>query len=91
MTLAFTAQKPEVPELNMRVVSLSPTFAGRDLTASRLKSHIEGTPLALTQTPAYTFAKLGASGSMRNQKSDAALSPDPTHKTVTLCPSSSAY
>ena len=27
------AQKPPVPKLNMRVVSLSPTFAGRDLTA----------------------------------------------------------
>jgi len=31
--LSSGAQKPVVPEMNIRVISLSPTFAGRDLTA----------------------------------------------------------
>src|SRR4029453_7871747 len=31
---------PRVPVLKLRVVSLSPTFAGRDLTWCRLKSHM---------------------------------------------------
>src|SRR6266478_10058074 len=34
------AANPRVPVLKLRVVSLSPTFAGRDLTWCRLKSHI---------------------------------------------------
>src|SRR5215813_3651003 len=34
------AANPRVPVLKLRVVSLSPTFAGRDLTWCRLKSHM---------------------------------------------------
>src|SRR5207244_4909386 len=34
------AANPHVPVLKLRVVSLSPTFAGRDLTWCKLKSHM---------------------------------------------------
>src|SRR5258708_34553197 len=34
------AANPHVPVLKLWVVSLSPTFAGRDLTLCRLKSHM---------------------------------------------------
>src|SRR5262249_48044642 len=34
------AANPHVPVLKLRVVSLSPTVAGRDLTLCRLKSHM---------------------------------------------------
>src|SRR5215510_15396489 len=34
------AANPRVPVLKLRVLSLSPTFAGRDLTWCRLKSHM---------------------------------------------------
>src|SRR6266436_7545740 len=34
------AANPHVPVMKLWVVSLSPTFAGRDLTLCRLKSHI---------------------------------------------------
>src|SRR5215475_8667358 len=34
------AANPRVPVLKLQVVSLSPTFAGRDLTWCRLKSHM---------------------------------------------------
>src|SRR5215467_9464840 len=34
------AENPHVPVLKLRVVSLSPTVAGRDLTLCRLKSHM---------------------------------------------------
>jgi hypothetical protein len=42
-TATFTsscAANPRVPVPKLCVVSLSPTFAGRDLTLWRLKSHI---------------------------------------------------
>src|SRR5436190_21053511 len=46
-----TAAKPRVMELlNWVVTSLSPTFAGRDATLCRLKSHIGDTPLLRTTT-----------------------------------------
>src|SRR5215471_5652823 len=35
-----SAANPHVPVLKLWVVSLSPTFAGRDLTLCRLKSHM---------------------------------------------------
>src|SRR5437899_7160188 len=34
------AANPRVPVLKLQLVSLSPTFAGRDLTWCRLKSHM---------------------------------------------------
>src|SRR5437870_7668538 len=34
------AANPHVPVMKLWVVSLSPTFAGRDLTLCRLKSHM---------------------------------------------------
>src|SRR6266404_1211131 len=37
---AIEAANPHVPVLKLWVVSLSPTFAGRDLTLCRLKSHM---------------------------------------------------
>src|SRR5271157_1971752 len=39
------AEKPRVPVPKSRVTSLSPTFAGRERTLWRLKSHISRTPL----------------------------------------------
>src|ERR1700691_615868 len=39
------AAKPRVPVPKSRVTSLSPTFAGRERTLWRLKSHISRTPL----------------------------------------------
>src|SRR5512136_3253375 len=39
------AAKPRVPVPKSRVTSLSPTFAGRERTLWRLKSHISGTLL----------------------------------------------
>src|SRR5258705_13188173 len=43
------AAKPRVPVPKSRVTSLSPTFAGRERTLLRLKSHITGTPLFLLE------------------------------------------
>src|SRR6516164_9913336 len=42
--MSSDAANPRVPVPKFCVVSLSPTFAGRDLTLWRLKSHIFGPP-----------------------------------------------
>src|SRR5260221_2373219 len=42
---------PRVPVLKLWVVSLSPTFAGRDLTLCRLKSHMAEELLSLLRAP----------------------------------------
>src|SRR5262249_55953983 len=84
--LSSGAAKPRVLQPNIRIVSLSSTLAGRVLhgmeavVAHLLLLH------ALTQTPAYAFSSLGASGSVRNQKSGETLSADPAHKNGDLCP-----
>src|SRR6476620_2992792 len=51
------AAKPRVMVPKSRVVSLSPTFAGRDLTFWRLQSHISGTPFEL-EAPGFLSLQL---------------------------------
>src|SRR5258706_8348598 len=46
---------PRVPVLKLRVVSLSPTLAGRDLTWCRLKSHMAAELLPESAPPTQTL------------------------------------
>jgi hypothetical protein len=48
------AANPHVPVLKLWVVSLSPTFAGRDLTLCRLKSHMAEELLFASAPPTQT-------------------------------------
>src|ERR1700722_15482580 len=57
MPRLLTSAKPRVPVPKSRVTSLSPTFAGRDCTLLRLKSHI-GFSISLGRVTAEQFMPL---------------------------------
>src|ERR1700730_15932428 len=56
-----TAEKPRVPVPKSRVTSSSPTFAGRERTLWRLKSHISRTPLLEAPSAHHILAHLRSS------------------------------
>jgi hypothetical protein len=60
------AAKPRVPVPKSRVASLSPTFAGRERTLWRLKSHISGSPSLEALQPHETLVRLRSSRITQN-------------------------
>ena len=60
------AAKPRVPVPKSRVTSLSPTFAGRERTLWRLKSHISRTPLLEAPAAHQILARLRSSRITQN-------------------------
>ena len=58
--------KARVPVPKSRVASLSPTFAGRERTLWRLKSHISGSPSLEALQPHETLVRLRSSRITQN-------------------------